>query len=113
VKWAGHLLKNPETLLKGAASLPLEAISDATEEGRLILNSARTILAHLGKTDAQEITIEDTTDTAKILAQTKFNGDGSCRWRPRPTTPPGPSSRTSSPAWGRKPTDPASLALAR
>lgn len=38
--------------------------------------SARQILTSLGKSDATAITLEDTTDTAKIFAQTRFNGDG-------------------------------------
>ncbi len=76
VKWAGACLKNPDDLLKPAAELPLSAINDATPEGRQVLASARQILANLGKEDATVITLEDTTDTAKIFAQTQFNGDG-------------------------------------
>jgi hypothetical protein len=76
VKWAGNLLKNADDLLKGGASLPLAAISDGTPEGRAILASAKTILAGLGKADAEVVTLADTADTAKIFAQTAFNGDG-------------------------------------
>src|SRR5947209_10898371 len=75
-KWATSCLKNPDDLLKGSPSLPLSAINDATEEGKQLLSSARQILANLGKKDADSITIEDTTDTTKIFAQTVFNGDG-------------------------------------
>src|SRR5262249_42719079 len=45
-------------------------------EGKQLLSSARQILANLGKKDADTVTIEDTTDTTKIFAQTRFNGDG-------------------------------------
>ncbi len=76
VKWAGKLLKNPDDLLKGAESLPLGAINDTSEEGQTLLASARQILANLGKESAAEIGIGDTADTAKIFAQTAFNGDG-------------------------------------
>lgn len=76
VKWAGAMLKNPDDLTKSAASLPLTAINDATPEGKQILASARQILKDLGKADTTSITVEDTADTAKIFAQTKFNGDG-------------------------------------
>jgi len=76
VKWAGNLLKNPGDLLKGAPALPLAAINDTDPEGKAILNSARTILAHLGKQGADSITVEDTTDTNRISTQTNFNGDG-------------------------------------
>src|SRR6266550_1705345 len=75
-RWAGSCLKQPDDLLKGSPSLPLSAINDATPEGKQLLSSARQILANLGKTDAPAITMEDTTDTTKIFAQTVFNGDG-------------------------------------
>src|SRR5580765_2706551 len=76
VKWAGSSLKNPHDLLKCAPELPLNAISDATPEGKQLLASAKQILANLGKADAAVITLEDTADTVKIFAQTRFNGDG-------------------------------------
>ena len=75
-KWITGLLKTPDELLKGAASLPLDAINDATPEGKQILSSAREILRNLGKADAKAIDLEDTADTAKIFAATNFNGDG-------------------------------------
>ena len=62
-KWAAACLKNPDELLKGSAVLPLSAFNDATP-------------ANLGKPNAAEIRIEDVADTAKIFAQTNFNGDG-------------------------------------
>ncbi len=75
VKWAGGLLKNPDDLLKGAKSLPLSAINDATAEGDAILKSAQQILVNLGKKDAPGVSLEDT-DPAKVFAGTPFNGDG-------------------------------------
>ncbi len=75
-KWACSSLKNPDDLLKGASSLALNAINDATPEGRQLLASARQILANLGKRDAVAVSVEDTSDTARIFAQTRFNGDG-------------------------------------
>ncbi|MGO8764006.1 MAG: hypothetical protein ACLQSR_02590 [Limisphaerales bacterium] len=75
-KWATSLLKNPDDLLKGPASLALAAINDATPEGKQILSSARQILANLGKKDATSINLEDVGDTAKIFEATNFNGDG-------------------------------------
>uniref|UniRef100_A0A831ZYE5 EF-hand domain-containing protein n=1 Tax=Desulfacinum infernum TaxID=35837 RepID=A0A831ZYE5_9BACT len=76
VHWAGKLLKNPDALLDGSSGLPLSAIDDTSEEGQRILKSARQILANLGKPDAPVITAEDTADTARIFADTRFNGDG-------------------------------------
>jgi hypothetical protein len=76
VQWACSCLKQPDNLLKGSTSLPLSAINDAMPEGKQLLSSAKQILVNLGKADAPAITIEDTTDTVKIFAQTHFNGDG-------------------------------------
>lgn len=76
VKWAGALLKNPDDLIKGGDHLPLTSINDATAEGQAIASSAKSILDNLGNKDAKEITLADVADTAKIFAQTAFNGDG-------------------------------------
>ncbi len=76
VKWAGGMLKDPGQLLTGGSSLPLAAINDATPEGKQVLASAKQILANLGKGEAKEISLDDTTDTVRIFAQTNFNGDG-------------------------------------
>lgn len=76
VEWACGILKDPDDLLRGAAAVPLAAIDPDTEEGRLVLLSARTILAHLGRPDAEEITAADTADTDRIIAAGRFNGDG-------------------------------------
>ncbi len=76
IKWAGGLLKNPDDLLKRPSPLPLSAINDSTPEGKTLLASARQILTNLGKKDATGISVDDLMDTAKIFAQTAFNGDG-------------------------------------
>jgi hypothetical protein len=76
VKWACACLKNPQDLFKSASDLPLDSINDAQPEGKQLLASARHILSSLGRKEATVITLEDTTDTAKIFAQTQFNGDG-------------------------------------
>ena len=75
-KWACDNVKNPDMLLAGAATLPLNTINDATPEGKQLLSSAKQILVNLGKGDATVISIDDTADTVKIFAQTQFNGDG-------------------------------------
>ncbi len=76
IKWAGGCLKNPNDLVKGSPELPLAAINDATPEGKQILASARQLLLNLGRGNDTSVTLEDTADTAKIFAQTQFNGDG-------------------------------------
>lgn len=75
-KWATSLVKNPDNLLTGVDGLPLNSIDDSTEEGAQILASARRILHDLGKGDAAEITVADTSDTVRIFSQTVLNGDG-------------------------------------
>ncbi len=76
VMWAAAHLKSPADLLTPSAALPLAAINDLTPEGRTVLSSAKHILASLGKSGADSIAVEDTTDTSKILAAKAPNGDG-------------------------------------
>lgn len=76
VNWAAAHLKQPADLLQPGAGLPLSAINDSTAEGKVVLSSARHILSSLGKNDVQVISVEDTADTAKILAAKAPNGDG-------------------------------------
>ena len=76
VKWACSMVKNPDTLVKGDAALAIGSINDATPEGKQVLASAKQILTNLGKDANGTISIDDTADTVKIFASTKFNGDG-------------------------------------
>ncbi len=76
IKWAAARLKEPADLLKGAESLPLAAINDSTPEGKVLLASARQVLANLGKGAATAISAADASDTAKIFSASPLNGDG-------------------------------------
>jgi hypothetical protein len=76
VQWAAVRLKDPGDLLRGAPALPLAAINDATPEGRIVLASARQVLANLGKKEADAISADDAADTAKIFSASPLNGDG-------------------------------------
>ncbi|MCC7377257.1 MAG: hypothetical protein IT581_21525 [Verrucomicrobiales bacterium] len=76
VQWAEDHLKDLSALKNCSDSLPLDQINDQTPSGKALLASAKQILKNLGKADAQAITLADVADTAKIFAQTKFNGDG-------------------------------------
>ncbi len=76
IKWAAARLKEPGDLLKGSATLPLAAINDATPEGKVLLASAKQVLANLGKRGSDTITADDAADTAKIFSATPLNGDG-------------------------------------
>jgi hypothetical protein len=76
VKWAGSILKNPDTLVMAGDSVPLAAIDDSLPEGQQVLASAKQILTNLGKSDATAISLADASDANKIFSNTTFNGDG-------------------------------------
>lgn len=76
VAWLDDHLKDLGVLKTGADPLPLDQINDQTASGKAVLASARQILKNLGKADAAAISLADVADTARIFAQTKFNGDG-------------------------------------
>jgi hypothetical protein len=71
VKWLREVLEKPEVLIKGGDSVPLAALKDGP-----VLKSARRVLAGLGKADAEAISLTDVSDSAKVFAETRFNGDG-------------------------------------
>jgi len=76
VTWGCAMVKNPDVLLRSGEQLELNAINDSHPEGKALLASAKQILVNLGKKDATSISVDDASDTAKIFAQTQFNGDG-------------------------------------
>ncbi len=76
IDWAKRVFTNLDELTQRAASLPLSSLHEGTPEGRSVKASARRILANLGKPEATAITFEETTDTVRIFAQTRLNGDG-------------------------------------
>lgn len=74
-RWACAMVRDPDVLLRGG-DLVLASVSDATDDGKRIMASARQILANLGKSESPTISVADTMETAKVFAQTRFNGDG-------------------------------------
>lgn len=76
VKWAGARLKDSRILLDGTDGLPLAAIDVASAEGKVLVSSARQILANLGKRDAETIAVAEAADTARIFSASPLNGDG-------------------------------------
>ncbi|NLJ81523.1 MAG: hypothetical protein GX330_00145, partial [Bacteroidales bacterium] len=76
VKWMTSMLNSPDDLLQSKDGFPLSAINTDTEEGQNLLNSAKQILINLGTPEKEELTVEETSDTDKIFAETKYNGDG-------------------------------------
>ncbi len=76
VNWILSVIKNPDDLIHAGGQFKLSFINDQTEEGKTLLDSAKIILKNLGKEAADTISVEDTSDTEKIFAGTRFNGDG-------------------------------------
>ena len=74
-KWMTAALKDADLLLKGDDSISLDALNLEDATGKKLYNSAKQILANLGK-EGNTISIADTADTAAIFAKTAFNGDG-------------------------------------
>ncbi len=73
VQWAVTMLKNPDDLLKGSATLRPAAINDSNDEGKLIAQFARKIL---GKADHEEVTFGEAATAAQTFASKPLNGDG-------------------------------------
>lgn len=76
IKWAAPRLKDVGVLLRGTDGLALADLNDATPEGKIVLASARQVLANLGRKDAAVITVADSSNTAQIFAASPLNGDG-------------------------------------
>ena len=76
VKWITSVIKNPDDLINEQSELPLSAINNQTEEGKILLASAKQILKNLGKTKNTTISVQDTSNLSGIFAETQFNGDG-------------------------------------
>ncbi|HEX2853248.1 MAG TPA: hypothetical protein VHO24_08420 [Opitutaceae bacterium] len=76
VKWAAARLRDPGDLLRGTDPLPLSSINEATPEGKILVASARQILASLDRGDAGAVTVAEAADAAKILAAKPPIGDG-------------------------------------
>lgn len=75
-QWLNSVLKNYDSLTKGSAEVKLADVNESSDNGKRILYAARNILSSLGKGDAGEISISDTSDSMAIFAATRFNGDG-------------------------------------
>lgn len=76
VNWGLAVLKDADLLARGAESLPLSAIDESSPEGSKLLAAAHHILAGLGKSGSTEVCATDTSDTVRLMAGLRFNGDG-------------------------------------
>lgn len=76
IKWLEELVLDTDELIHPKPAFPLSLINSNTENGKRILNSAKQILNHIGRPDGDSLTVEETSDTVAIFADTAFNGDG-------------------------------------
>lgn len=76
IEWTATRLKHPSDLLKGDDALPIDRIADASDDTRVLAQSARDILKRLGKPDAPVLVADDFLKPEKIYPATSLNGDG-------------------------------------
>lgn len=75
VEWVTSLLTDLSEIGR-SSGVRLSSIDTSTEEGRRVRDAAVTILSHLGKGDAAEVTLDDCLAREEMLSKTRFNGDG-------------------------------------
>ena len=78
-EWACAMLKNPDTLMAGSDSLKISDIKDDTDEGKVLISTAKEVLKNLKKPDADSISVKDFDDKSAVFAKTPFNADGVIR----------------------------------
>lgn len=76
IEWLKDRLVSLDVLMEAGDGLRLSAVNESTPEGKDLLANAKRILSNLGKESADAITLADAADTARIFADTRFNGDG-------------------------------------
>lgn len=75
-EWAAARLRDVEELVSGRDALPLDAITTATDEGRVLVETARGLLKAIGKADATSISLEDVRAGRSAFDKEHENGDG-------------------------------------
>ncbi len=74
--WLCARLRDPGAVLHPEAALPLDDIQDDSPRGQRLVQTAKAILATLGKADADAISQDDVTQAAAHASEQMFNGDG-------------------------------------
>jgi len=75
-QWLTSAVRDRDVILNGEDSIRLDNINTDNALGKALYDSARQILANLGKTDSEVISVADTSDSVAIFSKTLFNGDG-------------------------------------
>ena len=76
IEWLKQRLGSLDSLFQPEESIDLSELNQETDEGRALRTTIVNILTNLGKAKETRLSLKDATDTAKILADSKFNGDG-------------------------------------
>lgn len=76
VKWACEMVKDVDDLVDGEGTLELASIDDSTDEGKLLLRTAKTILKTLGIKDGKSLSVADASKASAAFDKDPFNGDG-------------------------------------
>lgn len=76
VRWVCQVLRDPGVVFEPGDALPLAALQTDDPQGAQLAETARQVLAHVGRPDAQEVTLSDLSDPGKLFAPQHFNGDG-------------------------------------
>ncbi len=75
-KWVTSLLRNSESLVHSTPSLSIDNIDSQSQEGKELVDAARALLAASGKTDANELHVDDVAGAVLAFDKQPFNGDG-------------------------------------
>lgn len=70
--WLNGVLKNMDVLLKSSDTLALADLNTETEDGKLLHQAAQEILTQLGKADATEISLADSTSCLASFLKNKL-----------------------------------------
>jgi hypothetical protein len=76
IAWLKEILVDLGDVFKPSDEIPIASISEQTTAGTSVRAGARMILENLGKASSKTISLADVSDTEKIFASTKLNGDG-------------------------------------
>lgn len=76
IKWAGPLLLDPEILISAPSALPLAAVNQESEAGRVLFRGATLALKGLGKENSDSISVLDAESALAAFNSLPFNGDG-------------------------------------
>ena len=74
-QWMTAAIKDADLLTKGHDHIDIEHFNQEDANGKRLYNSAKQILANLGK-EGTVISLAETKDSTAIFAKTAFNGDG-------------------------------------